>query len=143
MHTEDTPSEVGAQADAPRATDQQADHGDGIVVRTVLIAGTAWDGAAYSSYPDASPQLTVLRFSIPPHSSLPWHRHVVPNAAFLIEGELTLEDRESGATRVFGAGEAFGESVGNVHRGVTGQRGAEVVVTYAGAPGIPLSIPVD
>jgi len=40
------------------------------------------------------------------------------------------------------AGEAFAESVGDVHRGYTTDEPAEIVVVYAGSAGIPLSIPL-
>jgi len=39
------------------------------------------------------------------------------------------------------AGEASGESVGAVHRGRTEDEAVDIVVTYAGAEGLPLSIP--
>jgi len=41
------------------------------------------------------------------------------------------------------AGEAFGEPVKTVHRGCTGDLAAEIVVTYAGMEGLPLSKPAD
>ena len=109
----------------------------------VLRTTTSWNGAPYERYPEGIPLLTVLRFSIPAHSSLSWHEHVVPNAAFVIKGAMTVEDRVTGATHTVRAGEAFGESVGSVHRGYTGNEATEVVVTYAGTEGIPLSIQAD
>jgi len=116
-------------------------HGtDGVRVVEVLRTDTSWNGKAYERYPQGTPQLTVVRFSIPAHSSLSWHEHVVPNAAFVISGAMTVEDRATGATHTIRAGEAFGESVGAVHRGYTGDEATEVVVTYAGVEGIPLSI---
>lgn len=84
-----------------------------------------------------------MHFRIPAHSSLPWHTHDVPNAAYVIAGRLTVEDRVTGRTHEVHAGEAFGESVGAVHRGYTGDLETEVVAVYAGAAGIPLSTPVD
>ena len=38
-------------------------------------------------------------------------------------------------------GQAFGESVDTVHRGESGDETVVLLVTYAGTPGIPTSIP--
>ncbi|QZQ53848.1 MULTISPECIES: alpha/beta fold hydrolase [unclassified Curtobacterium] len=105
-----------------------------------LRSDTAWNGTRYESYPAGRPQLTVVRYSIPPHSSLPWHRHDAPNTAFVISGSITLQSI-AGVEHVFRAGDAFAESVGDEHRGFTGDERAEIVCTYAGAAGVPLSVP--
>lgn len=112
-----------------------------IQVRQVLQTDRAWNGTPYQHYPAGTPQLTVVHFDIPPHSTLAWHTHAVPNAAYVIAGALTVEDRETGETHVVRAGEAFGESVGPVHRGYTEGTATEVVAVYAGVDGIPLSTP--
>ena len=67
----------------------------------------------------------------------------MPNAAYLLSGSLTVEERGTGRKAHYRAGEAFAESVGNVHRGVTGSEPAVVIVTYAGAVGQPFSMPVE
>lgn len=105
-----------------------------------LRSDTSWNGTPYEAYSQERPQLTVMRYSIPPHSSLPWHKHPVPNTAFVISGSITLESIQ-GVRHVFHAGDAFAESVGNEHRGFTQGESAEIVCTYAGAAGVPLSIP--
>lgn len=128
-----------AQDHASATADPTAD----VVSRQVLQTSRSWIDAPYESYPTGAPQLTVVRYSIPPHSSLAWHTHVVPNTAYVIEGALTVEDRESGRTQVVQAGEAFGESVGSVHRGYTEDEQTEVVAVYAGADGVDLSIPAE
>lgn len=102
---------------------------------------SSWNGVAYTAYPKGQPQLTTVRISIPAHSALPWHTHVIPNAAYILSGQLTVEDRVSGRRATYKAGEAFAESIGNVHRGFTGAAPAVIIVTYAGTPGAPLSIP--
>lgn len=109
----------------------------------VLQTTRSWNDVPYTHYPSDTPQLTVVRFNIPPNSSLPWHTHDVPNAAYVISGALTVEDRETGRTLVVRTGEAFGESVGSVHRGFTEDLETEVIAIYAGAEGIPLSIPAE
>ena len=64
----------------------------------------------------------------------------MPNTAFAISGHIVFTSIY-GATQVFRAGDAFAESVGNEHRGYTELEAAEIVCTYAGAGGEPLSVP--
>src|ERR1700750_3302118 len=40
---------------------------------------------------DGYPGMRTLRISIEPGASLPWHRHMLPNAGYLLEGELRVE----------------------------------------------------
>ncbi|WP_199898219.1 cupin domain-containing protein [Methylobacillus glycogenes] len=82
----------------------------------------------------------MLRYSIPAHTTLPWHTHVVPNIAYIVSGEITVEKQDSGEKRLFKAGEAMAEVVNSTHRGYTGEQAAELVVFYAGAAGLPLVI---
>jgi quercetin dioxygenase-like cupin family protein len=106
----------------------------------VLVQSEAsWNGKRYESYPTGVPQLTVVRMTIPARSSLPWHTHAMPNAAYILSGQLTLEERATGRTHTFVAGEAFPESVNDTHRGTTGDEDTVVIVTYATVAGLPLS----
>jgi quercetin dioxygenase-like cupin family protein len=112
-----------------------------IKAKVALKEVASWDGTPYKSYPQGQPQLTVLEIIIPPHTALPWHQHPVPNAAYVVSGELTVEDRRTGKSLKVVAGQAFAESVNSSHRGVTGDKQAVVIVTYSGVDSTPLSIP--
>jgi quercetin dioxygenase-like cupin family protein len=109
--------------------------------KVALKEESSWDGNAYKSYPEGKPQLTILEITIPPHTALPWHQHPVLNAAYVVSGELTVEDRLTGKSLKVHAGQAFAESVNSSHRGVTEDQQAVVIVTYSGVEGTPLSIP--
>jgi len=113
-----------------------------VTTATLLKRTASWNDVPYTAYAAGQPQLTTVRMLIPAHSALPWHRHVMPNAAYILSGALTVEERATGRRQRFTAGQAFAESVGNVHRGVTGAQPAVVIVTYAGVPGQPLSFEV-
>ena len=108
----------------------------------LLQTSEAWNGTPYEAYPEGKPQLTVMKMTIPPHSFLPWHSHPMPNIAYLLSGELTVEDRETGRKHLVSAGEALNESTGDIHRGYTTEQAAEMVIFYAGAEGMPLSEPL-
>lgn len=62
----------------------------------------------------------------------------MPNAAYVLSGELTLE-RKDGIRKRFVAGQALTETVDRLHRGVTGETPVVLVVFYAGTLGLPLS----
>lgn len=123
-HSQKSPSAV---ASAQREVLLQADH--------------SWNGTTYTQYPKGRPQLTMLKLTIAPHTNLPWHTHPFPNAAYVLSGTLTIHDKASGKTKVVHQGEAFAETVDDVHRGETGDEPVVLLVTYAGTPGVPTSIP--
>jgi quercetin dioxygenase-like cupin family protein len=108
---------------------------------TLLQADSSWNGKPYSQYPVGRPQLTMLKVTMNPNTALPWHTHPVPNAGYVLSGDLTLHDRASGATHTYHADESFAESVDAEHRGEAGANGAVLLLTYAGVPGTPTSIP--
>lgn len=103
----------------------------------VLVASdSSWNGAKYQSYPQGQPQLTVQKLTIPPREPLPWHSHPMPNAVYVVSGQVTIEDKFGGKTQTFKAGQAFTELVG-VHRGIAGDDPAVLIITYAGVSGVP------
>jgi quercetin dioxygenase-like cupin family protein len=108
---------------------------------TLLQTTQSWNGKAYTHYPTGQPQLTTLKVTIAPHTSLPWHSHPIPNAVYVLSGTLTLQDRASGKTLVVHQGQSVAESVDDVHRGEAGDEPAVLLITYAGTPGVPTSVP--
>ena len=123
------------------ATDESAAQSP-IKIETLVQSTSAWDATPYTRYPGAPPQLTVLRITIAAHTALEWHSHPMPNAGYVLSGELTLEERE-GIRKHFVAGQAITETVNRIHRGVTGEAPVVLIVFYAGAPGLPLSQPAS
>ena len=115
-------------ADSPRVTSD-----------TVLRATASWDGVRYERYPSGQPELTVLKITIPPHTELSWHQHVMPSVAYVLSGEITVQMASDGRTRHAITGDALPEVVGESHRGCTGDHPAVLIVFYAGTLGVPLS----
>lgn len=109
---------------------------------TLLQTTQSWNGKPYTHYPTGQPELTTLKVTIAPHTALPWHTHPFPNSVYVLSGALTLHDRDSGKTLVVHQGQAVGESVDDVHRGESGDEPTVLLITYAGTPGVPTSIPV-
>jgi quercetin dioxygenase-like cupin family protein len=110
--------------------------------REVLLqTEKSWNGKQYTHYPTGQPQLTTLKVTLAPHTALPWHTHPFPNVVYVLSGTLTLHDKASGKTLVVHQGEAVGESVDDVHRGEAGDQPTVLLITYAGTPGVPTSVP--
>ncbi|MEN8617843.1 cupin domain-containing protein [Shewanella baltica] len=127
----------------PFTTSAQNTDTAGINVEKLLETEQSWDGVVYKEYPKGTPQLSVLRITVAPNTSLAWHEHPIPNAAYVLSGILTVEKRSTGEKRVLTAGEVLPEMVGSAHRGYTGKEGVTLVVFYAGQKELPLSKSVE
>ena len=66
-------------------------HPEAAASTVLLKTDSSWDGVKYDSYPPGQPELTVLKFVIPPHTTLLWHTHSMPYAAYVISGTPSLE----------------------------------------------------
>ena len=106
----------------------------------LLERSESWDGTPYKAYPSGPPQLTLIRLKIPARTQLPWYTHPMPNVAYVLSGELMVETRSGHQTRLK-PGEVLPELVNIPHRGTSGNSPVELIVFYAGAPGLPLSKP--
>ncbi|NIG20659.1 cupin domain-containing protein [Pantoea sp. Al-1710] len=115
---------------------------DKIEHKLILQSGTAWNKQPYEAYSKGKPLISVMRMSLPPDSELPWHTHAMPNTAYVLSGQLTIEDMNTGATYRVNAGEAINETVNSAHRGYTSEQGAELVIFYAGVESQELSEPL-
>ena len=106
----------------------------------LLQATQSWDGSALPEYPDGTPEITLLKISIQPDTTLPWHKHPIINAAVILSGELKVVTRD-GAEMLFSAGDALVETVDKWHYGVNeGSEVVQLIVFYAGIVDTPLSI---
>ena len=111
-------------------------------VQVDVLAKTSlsWDGGRLPDYPKGSPEITILKITIPPGVQLPLHKHPVINAGVLLSGELTVVT-EDNRTLYLKAGESIVEVVNKWHNGKNeGNKTAELVVFYAGAPDTPITI---
>jgi quercetin dioxygenase-like cupin family protein len=111
-----------------------------IRVEQLLQTTQSWDGVRYVAYPTGQPEVTLIKISIPPHTTLDWHRHPMISVAYILSGTLTVEKRETGQRKTIHAGQALAETIQTVHRGYTRNEPVELIVFYAGRPGLRLSI---
>jgi quercetin dioxygenase-like cupin family protein len=115
-------------------------HDSRIQVEQLLQTTHSWDGTRYAGYPSGQPQITVLKIIVPKNTALDWHQHPMINAGYVLSGEIILEKKDTRERKAFHAGQALAECVNLTHRGYTMDQPAELIVFYAGEPGLPLSI---
>lgn len=112
---------------------------EAVKVETLLRTSHSWDGTPYQSYPGGQPEPTLVRFSIPAHTTLAWHTHAVVNVGYVLSGLLFVEKQNSADKLVLQAGDSLAELVGIPHRGYTTEQPVELLVFYANSQGVPLS----
>ena len=104
-----------------------------VKVEKLAETSCSWDGATLPNYPATTPQITILRYTFPPHQRLSAHRHFIINCGVMLKGELTIVTTD-----------ALVEMIGTVHYGENrGDEPAEVVMFYAGTEGLALKEEVE
>lgn len=112
----------------------------GVVTDLVIRSGSDWAGSPLPSYLPSAPEVAVMKFTIPPQTALPVHKHPAINAAYVINGEITVV-QEGGIRRTFKKGEVIVEMVEKWHYGINeGSVPVELVVFYATTKDLPLAI---
>ena len=114
----------------------------GITTETLLRTSASWNNVSYEPYAAGVPEIVVRKITIPAHGVLRWHEHPMPTAAYVLSGEITVEEPDGqmeGRKQRFTAGQVIPEPVNTVHRGVVGDAEAIFIVFYAGVKEMPLS----
>ena len=131
-------SDVFLESGGDVNTDRQVE-GD-IEIQELMRTAASWNGAAYGAYPEGVAEPVVAKITIPAHKELTWHSHPMPSFAYVLSGEITVED-DKGNKKHFAAGEVMPETVHMAHRGFVGDQPATFIVFYARTKGMPLSQP--
>ena len=112
----------------------------GVKVETLAKSSFEWDGDLLPNYPKSQPEITVLKITIPPGTTLPMHTHPIINAAVILQGTLEVK-LPNGTSRTFNEGEALIEVVNTAHYGKTvGNESVVVLVVYAGTKDSPTTV---
>jgi quercetin dioxygenase-like cupin family protein len=113
---------------------------DSVNVEVLAKTSSSLDESTLPDYPKGKPEITILRFTIPPKKQLALHKHPVINAGVLLSGELTVVT-ENKKTLHLKAGDPIIEIVNKWHYGKNeGNDPAEIIVFYAGIRDIPITI---
>ena len=112
-------------------------------VVTLAETTKSWDGNDLPKYLDGHPKITILKITIPPHTKLKVHKHLVINAGVLLKGTLTVID-EHHNTLNLKAGDPIVELVDTFHFGENNSnKPAEIIVFYAGTTDTPITVIKD
>lgn len=107
--------------------------GQGVILETLLK--TQLEGVTGT-------EIVVSRVVIPPHTSLPRHWHPGEEFAYVIEGSVTLK-QEGREDVVSGQGDVVKVPLKQVHTGMTGREGVELLVFRVHEQGQPERVLVD
>jgi quercetin dioxygenase-like cupin family protein len=114
-----------------------------ISVEVLVKSVKSWDGSELEAYAPGKPQISILKITIAPNTSLPMHQHPFINAGLLLKGELTVVTQE-GETLYMKTGDTIIEVVDKWHHGMNeSEEPAEIVVFYAGIEGQPITLNKD
>ena len=112
-----------------------ASAGSPATVETVLRSSTTIADQPIS-LPQGPVEVTASIFTIEPGASLPIHRHPFPRYGYVLAGELTVSNSETGKSTTFREGEFIIESVAQWHRGAnTGASPLKLLVIDQAPPG--------
>ncbi len=62
---------------------------------TLAKSDRSWDGSTMPSYSKETPEISVLKITIPPHTELPLHKHPIINAGYMVKGSLKVVTDEN------------------------------------------------
>lgn len=104
----------------------------------ILKTTTSWDGGVFT-YPEGQAEVTSIILRIEEGKTPRFHCHPVPTLGYVLSGSLEVETRE-GKKVAIEQGQSVVEVMRTVHRGIATGGDAEIVVFYAGAEGIPVTV---
>ncbi|MGL1887262.1 MAG: cupin domain-containing protein [Reichenbachiella sp.] len=112
----------------------------GIKVETLSKTSQSWNGDALPAYAKGTPEVTILKITIPPKTMLPVHKHPYMNAGVLLSGSLKVVTQDKKILQMK-AGDPIVEVIDTWHHGSNeGDVPAVIVVFYAGIKGQAITI---
>jgi quercetin dioxygenase-like cupin family protein len=114
--------------------------GEGVTSSVLAKSTASWNGSALPVYPAGTPEVTIIKITIPPGTKLPLHLHPVINAGVLLSGQLTVTTEKNEKLHL-NAGDPIVEVVNTWHFGENeGDAPAEIIVFYAGVKDQAISL---
>ena len=111
-----------------------------VQVELLQKTSSSWDGSTLPGYAKGTPEVTILKITIQPGVTLPFHTHPVINAGVLLKGRLTVITRDNKRLDMK-AGDSLVEVVNTWHYGLNpGDTPAQIIVFYAGIKDEPITV---
>ncbi len=116
---------------------------DGVSVEVLLDAAGETVLGQPISYPGGDAQVTMSVVTLGPGESTVNHIHEAPMAAYILEGEVTVDYGDEG-TFTFGEGDALLEALDVVHEGTnTGSDPVRILVINMGSDEVENTVTVE
>ncbi|WP_170506931.1 cupin domain-containing protein [Ruegeria arenilitoris] len=94
-------------------------------------------------YPDGTPQITIAIVTMQPGRKTGLHRHDAPLAAYILEGEITVDYGDAGS-RTYKEGDALVEAFRSPHAGEnTGDGIARILAVFAGSDSVANTVTAE
>ncbi|WP_164661665.1 cupin domain-containing protein [Tropicibacter sp. Alg240-R139] len=95
------------------------------------------------TYPEGTPQITMAIVTMQPGQKTGLHKHDAPLAAYILEGEITVDYGAAG-TRTYRKGDALIEAFNSPHSGVNSGAGiVRILAVFVGATDVPNTEPLN
>jgi quercetin dioxygenase-like cupin family protein len=114
---------------------------------TVLKTSSTWNDSQIKYFETKCPEVDAVIVDIPPNASTPAHLHPVNNYAYVLEGQVTIQEGDLVNGRLvvqrsstFTKGQAFAEVVNTWHIGTAGPEGVKILVWYTTEVGYPYTV---
>ncbi|WP_248353603.1 cupin domain-containing protein [Anaeromyxobacter oryzae] len=114
---------------------------------TVLKTSRTWNGSQIKYFETKCPEVDAVIVDIPANASTQLHLHPVNNYAYILEGQVTVQEGELVHGRLvvrksstFTKGQAFAELVNTWHVGKAGPEGVKILVWYTTEVGYPYTV---
>lgn len=103
----------------------------------LLNTSSTWDGSPIKYFETGCPEVDAVIVDIPADASTAMHLHPVNNYAYILEGQVTVQEGELvdgqlvvRKSSTFTKGQAFAEVVNTWHIGKAGPEGVKILVWY-------------
>ena len=107
----------------------------------LMQSTTSWDGGAIT-YPEGEAEITAVRLVIQEGELPAFHCHPIPTFGYVAHGSVQVETRNGDITTLE-EGQVLTEVMNTVHRGISLDGRAELIVFYAGAKGVATTLPEE
>jgi quercetin dioxygenase-like cupin family protein len=102
-----------------------------VAIATIVSTGFTSVGQSIRYPKTESPEIQMLRVSIPSGMETGWHLHPVPGCIYVLSGALTVYTKER--QREYQAGDGFIEVIGIAHNGINlGETPVELLMIFIG-----------
>jgi quercetin dioxygenase-like cupin family protein len=137
------PAAVAALACAASATAQPAPSAapSAAPVTTALKRVEATSSGQPIVMPKGPLRVTVSETTIPPHGSLPVHKHPYPRYVYVLSGRVRVTNLDTGQAAEFKAGDMTIDPIGQWHKAqALGEEGARLITVDQAPPGAQTTV---